>query len=492
MVGQPTMRTNRFVAFGDRITQLASRHPDRTALICEEKRLTWSEYDDQSGRQAAHLSRLGVGSGDMVTIAVPNSLDWYRYVGACWKLGAIPQFASAQLPQAELAAIVELADSKVVAGVADPLDGRVCLPADYDEWREEDPYVVPSRISPAWKAPTSGGSTGRPKLIISGDPAQLDEGAGPGFPYMRTGEVHVMPGPLYHNAPSLISLQSLLWDNTVAVLRRFDAEQTLATIDCLRAHTVYLVPTMMKRILRLPEEVRGCYDLSSLRLVWHLAEPCPPWLKEAWMDWLGPQKVIEIYGGTESVAATVINGTEWLEHRGSVGRPFKGELRIGDDQATELPRGVEGEVWLRANTATPTYYYRGATTKTAGDGWESLGDIGWMDEDGYLYLCDRSDDMILVGGANVYPAEVEAAIQEHPAVRSCVVIGLPDQEYGARIHAIVEADSAIVSESDLLTYAAERLVAYKLPRTIEYVETALRDDSGKVRRSLLRNERIRV
>ena len=214
------------------------------------------------------------------------------------------------------------------------------------------------------------------------------------------------------------------------LLERFDAEATLAAIDEHRGEVVYLVPTMMKRIWRLPEASRLAYDLSSLRTVWHLAEPCPMWLKEAWIDWLGAERIWELYAGTEGQAVTVITGDEWLEHRGSVGRAVIGEFMIADLDGNPLPPGEKGEVWLRNTSGKPTYHYIGAEPRTLDGGWESLGDMGWFDEDGYLYLADRMQDMILSGGANIYPAEVEAALQEHPAVRSVAVIGLPDEDRG--------------------------------------------------------------
>jgi bile acid-coenzyme A ligase len=247
---------------------------------------------------------------------------------------------------------------------------------------------------------------------------------------------------------------------------------------------------MMKRIWALPEATRAGYDVSSLRVVWHLAEPCPAWLKQAWIDWLGPEKIFELYGGTEGQLATVITGVEWLEHRGSVGRPVGGDILICDAGGAELPADEMGEVWLRSSRDTPTYRYVGADARTREGGWESLGDNGWLDADGYLYLGDRVGDMILSGGANIYPAEVEAALLEHEAVRTCAVIGLPDDDKGSRVHAIVQPAGDEIDEAELRAFVAERLVIYKLPRTYEFVDEPLRDDAGKVRRSALRAERI--
>jgi bile acid-coenzyme A ligase len=344
-------------------------------------------------------------------------------------------------------------------------------------------------VSPAWKAPTSGGSTGRPKLIVDGSPSLIDTDAPPTHLLTADGCL-VMPGPLYHNGPALMSCQALLAGSHVALLPRFDAEATLVAIAEHRADIVYLVPTMMKRIWRLPEETRLGYDLSSLRTVWHLAEPCPMWLKEAWIDWLGAERIWELYAGTEGQAVTVISGPEWLEHKGSVGRPVMGEFMIADLDGNPLPAGENGEVWLRSTGDSPTYHYIGAEPRTLPGGWESLGDMGWFDEDGYLYLADRMQDMILSGGANIYPAEVEAAIQEHPAVRSVAVIGLPDEDRGNIVYAIVEADQGALDADELLAFAGERLARYKLPRAIEFVDHPLRDDSGKMRRSALRAERL--
>ncbi len=247
---------------------------------------------------------------------------------------------------------------------------------------------------------------------------------------------------------------------------------------------------MMKRIWRLPIDVRERYDLDSLKIVWHLAEPCPPWLKDAWITWLGPERIMELYAGTEAQTATVITGHDWLEHRGSVGHPAPDSVMICDAEGEPVEPGIEGEVWLRSVTERPTYRYIGAEARTRPGGWESLGDLGWIDEDGYLYLGDRMADMILTGGSNVYPAEVEFAIQEHPSVESCAVIGLPDDDLGQRVHAIVQPGADSLDPDELLTFLGERLVRYKIPRTIELVDEPLRSDAGKVRRSALRAERI--
>ena len=477
------------ISFSRRLHELAVAQPDRPAITCGTESVTRAELVQRGDHLAMHLHAHGVKAGDMVTIAVPNSIDWFIAYLATWRLGAIPQPISWRLPPREFDAIMELANPSAVVGVPEgSIEGRCCVPLGFIA-PEADASHLPDLVSPAWKAPTSGGSTGRPKLIVSGDPALIDTDAAPPL-LLGTDGCLVMPGPLYHNGPGVWSCQALLQGNHVVLLPRFDAEATLAAVQDHRGTVLYMVPTMMKRIWRLPDDVREAYDLSSLRVVWHLAEPCPEWLKQVWIDWLGADRIYELYAGTEAQTATIITGSEWLAHRGSVGRVQPGTVMITDDDGNELPVGEMGEVWLRSVRDTPTYRYLGAEPRTREGGWESLGDHGYLDADGYLYLGDRAADMILSGGANIYPAEIEAALQEHAGIHSCCVIGLPDEDKGNVVHAILEADPNEIDEAELKAFLAERLVVYKLPRTFEYVDEPLRDDAGKVRRSALRAARV--
>jgi len=478
------------VSIGQNLAETAARKPGTVAVTFEDQSLTWSELHKRSNRIARALERRGVRQGDFVTIALPNGIGFIEAAYAAWKLGATPQPVSSRLPLAELRAIVDLAKTPVVFSDV-PMDAGVPIVSTWELAAEtSDDSDLPDRISPSWKAPTSGGSTGRPKLIVSGQPG-VAEGLMAQLWRITGNDIVLMPGPLYHNGPLITAFAALQVGATVALMPKFDAEGVLRETEKHKATWVYLVPTMMGRIWRLPEDVRGKYDVSSLKTVWHLAAPCPPWLKEEWIKWLGPDVIWELYGGTEGLATTIISGSEWLAHRGSVGKVLMGGVMkaFGPD-GEELPVGQTGEIYMKRAEGMPaTYRYVGATPRTLPGGWESIGDIGWFDEEGYLYLADRRTDMILVGGANVYPAEIEAALEEHPLVASCAVIGLPDDDLGNRVHAIVQARPGL-TEGALQQHLAERLVIYKRPRSFEFVGEPLRDDAGKVRRTALRDERI--
>ena len=472
------------VSYPTRFRRIAESQPDAPALtVIGERRLTWAELVEAGERTGRVLAEHGAGVGDMVTIAHPNSASFIVTALGAWMIGAIPQPVSAKLPDRELAEIIELAQPAVVAGV-DParVTGRATLPPLWWPDSSIDASPLPDVISPAWKAPTSGGSTGRPKLIVSGEAATVDEDEVPGL--CVAGGTKVMPGPLYHNGPFVWSVQQLRTAGHLVLLPRFDPVATLAAIEEHQATSLYLVPTMMQRIWKLEPSERDRFDLSSLRMVWHLAAPCPAWLKEEWLTWLGPERVFELYAGTEAQSATIITGREWLEHRGSVGRPMSGEMKIVRADGTDAEPGETGEVFMRPPAGVTTYRYVGAEATRTDDGWESLGDMGWMDAEGYLYLGDRKKDMILCGGSNVYPAEVEAAIDRHRLVRSCAVVGVDDEDLGQAIHAIVHGEPDLDVE-DLRRFLGDELVRYKIPRTFELVDEPVRDDAGKVRRSAL-------
>ncbi len=475
------------MSIGRALEWLAAQDPERPAVTDALNTVTRRELDLRSNALARAYAGFGVGQDDLVTIGLPNGVEFYLACAAVWKVGATPQPVSYRLPAAELAALVELADPPLLVGVDAP--GRASVPAGFGVSGYDD-APLPDRWARSWKAPTSGGSTGRPKLILSGTPAQVDptESA---VRYMSPNAVQLVPGPLCHNGPFIYSMRGLLCGHSVVVMERFDAERALQLVERHGVTWMLLVPTMMQRIWRLPIDVRERYDLSSVELVLHLGAPCSQWLKRAWLDWLGPERVYEVYAGTESQGITVIRGDEWLAHPGSVGRPAMGSaFRVLDGEMRDVPPGAVGEVFMMpADGPGSTYTYRGAEPRSI-DGWESLGDLGWLDQEGYLYLADRSADLILSGGANVYPAEVESALDAHPAVRSSAVFGLPDEDLGERVHAVVDVADADVQPGELLAFVAERLVRYKVPRSVELVREPVRDDAGKVRRSALRAARL--
>jgi bile acid-coenzyme A ligase len=485
--------------FFDAVRRYAITSPDRPSLTAGETTLTRGELVASVERVAAAFAERGVGHGSWVTISMPNGIEFVQSALAAWLLGATPQPISHRLPVVEREPIIALADPPLVIGdqIAEA-GGRPVLSAAEIAQLAADPsaprWEKDAVLSPEWKVVTSGGSTGRPKLIVATSPADADAIGGLGrLLRVQPDGSTLVTGPLTHNAPFVAMTAGLLLGNHVVVMKRFDAATTLALVERHRTDWLYLVPTMMQRIWRLSEEERLAYDLASLRIAFHMAAPCAPWLKREWIEWLGPEKVLELYGGTELQAMTVITGTEWLEHEGSVGKAVLGEIECRAPDGTALPPRAVGELWMRrggTDVAVP-YRYVGATAKAAGDNWESLGDMGFLDEDRYVYVTDRDTDMILVGGANVYPAEVEAAFDEHPAVRSSCVIGLPDDDLGAVPHAIVElAPGSLVTDDELLDHVRSHIQANKVPRSIERVEHPLRDDAGKVRRSALRSARI--
>ena len=466
----------------------ADAEPERPMITCGDKTLTRRALDLRTNRLARAYAERGVRPDHLVTIALPNGIEFYECAVAVWKLGATPQPVSAKLPKAELKAIVELAKPSLIVGGERLTTGTPHLEAGFDAPAHLSDAALPECVSRHWRAPTSGGSTGRPKLIVSKQPAEFDPEAP--FMEMQRGQAHLVPGPLYHNAPFSLSSIGLSRGHHLVVMQRFDALEALELIEKYQVNWLVLVPTMMSRIWRLGPEVRARFDLSSISALWHMAAPCPMWLKQEWIDWLGPDKIWELYGGTESQGVTTINGAEWLAHKGSVGRPKETcRMKALDQNGREVPTGEVGEIFIKPTAgAGTTYYYIGAEANATPEGFESLGDMGWFDEEGYLYLVDRRTDMILSGGANIYPAEVEGAIDAHPYVRSSAVIGLPDDDLGARVHAIVEISMPLTAE-DLLSFVGDRLARYKLPRSVEFVDHPLRDDAGKVRRSALRSAR---
>lgn len=480
IVNEPYVRT---------LTRLAEEQPDFVAVSFRDQTLTRGEWERTANRLARAYEALGVTEGDYVAIALPNGIEFYEAFLGVMKLGAIPLPISYRLPHAERQAILELAEATLLIGVeADAHPGFASVPAGFRPGADVSDENLPERVAPAWKASTSGGSTGRPKIIVAGNGAEGSAVPNSLLLQFTDEDVQAVVAPLYHNTALSASFMGLLMGQRLVVLEKFDAVAVLEAIEREKITWITLVPTMLHRMNRVLEK-DDHYDLSSIRILWHMASKCPEWLKQAWIDRLGAEKIWELYGGTEIISVAVITGPEWLKHRGSVGKPIVGDMKVFDEDFNELPPGEVGEIYMQRPAGTPeTFRYIGAKAREHGD-WISLGDLGWKDTDGYLYISDRRTDMISPGGANVYPAEVENVLDAHPKVLSCVVVGLPDEDLGQRVHALVEAESGLTAE-ELLAFAGERLVRYKVPRSVEFIDAPLRDDAGKVRRSQMRDEAI--
>lgn len=469
---------------------------DANCLSYPDGERTWAQLESRANQLARLLADLGVTQNSFVTVALPNSVLFHEVCFAIWKLAATPHVVSYRLPSFELNAILQTLRPKLLVGSG--LEGVVgCQVVDIGSAQSDysDAALQP-KLAKHWKAMSSGGSTGRPKIIVDAQSSELDFGDSYSSFDLPSKSCVLNPGPLYHNAPFSFAHHALFRGNRVVGMERFDAETALELIQQHAVTWVMMVPTMMHRIWRLPKGIRNKYDLSSLKIVGHVASPMPIWLKERWIEWLGPGRVYELYGGTEGTGATWMSGNEWLEHKGSVGKLINGSrARILDENGDECAPGVIGEVYLMPQDGPgSSYHYVGAEPRVAEGGWDSLGDMGWMDEDGYLYLADRRTDLIISGGANIYPAEVEAVLAEHSGVDTAVVIGLPDEDLGQVVHAIIQRDpewKENLDEAVLASFLESRLVRYKTPRTYEFVAFSLRDDAGKVRRSELRTERTR-
>ena len=307
------------------LRRLAEADPDRPALTCGEVTVTRAGFVERVERLAALFASRGVAEGSTVTIGLPNSIGLVESMFAAWAVGAVPLPISDRLPPRERSAIVDLANPSLVVGVPQAEAGARPV-------MESVPWQLPagsftSGVSPVWKLVTSGGSTGRPKLIAATAPALFENVGGLGAVVrLRSDGCVLVTGPISHNAPYVVTTAGMLLGNHVVLMSGFDSAQTLRLIQKHRVSWLYLVPTMMLRIWRLPAAVRLGVDVSSLQVAFHMAAPCPSWLKQAWIDWLGPEKVLELYGGTELQALTVITGTEWLAHRGSAGRAVLGEI----------------------------------------------------------------------------------------------------------------------------------------------------------------------
>jgi bile acid-coenzyme A ligase len=482
--------------FGQRLAELADLHPEKAAVIFlpiagEDQVLSWQQLDRQSNQLARLLAERGVREGATIVVGLWNSPEHILLTIAGWKLGALVLPLRAILPKPERDGIMALAEPALVCADWDDVAYPTLRPDEIPRFTDYDDAPLATNPPHPGKAIASGGSTGRSKIIVDRTANPTIYGRRASRLGAQPGQVQLICAPLYHNSPFLSSYGGLADDHTLVVMEKFDAARAVDAIEQYGVNYAYMPPIIMRRILMLPG-VRE-RDFSSIQAIQSSAAPCPIWLKQAWIDLIGAEKIHEVYGSSEGIGATMIRGDEWLEHQGSVGLPVNCELRILDENGNELPAGVVGEIFMRTlNEGGPTFNYVGdARIKAASDDFLSIGDLGYVDDAGYLYIADRRTDMIVSGGANVYPAEVESALYDHPAIGDLAVIGVPDDDWGKRVHAVIEpADPANPpSVTDLDAYVRERLTSYKVPKTYEFVTALPRNEAGKIRRSSLADER---
>ena len=475
------------VSFAARVRQLAGEDPDvpvYTHIGSDggEPTFGWPELDRRSSQLAAALAARGLGLGDRLGLAIRNSPQLVFGVLAAWKLGAVPVPVRWDLPGWELARLREVIASPVQLGAEDV--------AWIDATATYDVPELPDVVSPQVNGICSSGSTGTPKVIVSERPAVYDPALGTPFlaawaPVPRPQTILVL-GPMYH-ANGFSALFNLLAGDRLVVMERFDAARVVDVIERHRISTFTATPTMLQRIADLPGIDER--DLSSIEWILQGAAPMPPSLVHRWAGLIGAERILMVYGMTEALGFTALRGDDWMSHQGSVGRGVRDtEIRILGADGRDVPTGEIGEIYLRSPTGAGYSYLGDAAPPGAtDDGFQTVGDVGYLDADGYLHLVDRRVDMIVTGGANVFPAEVETALIDHPGIADIVVVGLRDPEWGRRVHAIIEpADPAgPPTPEEVVAYAKSRLAAYKVPKTIEVVDAIPRSEATKVNRRAL-------
>jgi long-chain acyl-CoA synthetase len=481
-------------------------------LFFDGRERPWPEFDDAVLRAAGGLERLGVGEGDVVCLLSRNDPAFLEALFGARRLGAYSCPVNWHFKADEAGWILRDSGAKVLVAQSDLLEqvragippGVAVVPADAPSWRAwlaaQPRHAGPERTA-RYSMPYTSGTTGRPKGVrrIAPSPEEAARAARVLADNVRLvygiepGARALVSAPLYHSAPTVYATQVLLQGASFYLESRFDPERTLALIEKERLNRAYLVPTMFSRMLKLPEAVRRRYDLSSMEFVITTGSPCPPEVKRAMIDWWGPV-IHESYAASELGLVTFIRAEEALRKPGSAGRAIPGvRLKILDEEGRELPPRQTGLVYARQDGYTDFTYNNNdeARRRLERDGLWTLGDMGWLDEDGYLTLSDRAVDMVISGGVNIYPAEIEAALITMPGVADCAVFGIPDAEFGESLAAAVQpqADSiagAALTADAIRAWLAGRIADYKVPRHVEFHDALPREDSGKLFKRRLR------
>jgi bile acid-coenzyme A ligase len=486
------------LSYGAQLRIWADQRPDDLAVTVvdaedREDSLTYGALARRAAALAGRLLDLGVGPDDIVPLALPNSPEVFTALFGVWMTGACPAPLRHDMADTERERILELLKPKAFLG--DWRNGAA--PVSQAELRAPTPdgqplpnlaEVIPRRL---W-AIGSGGSTGTPKMIVSLRPASVANRYGVMLEHEAAAPAacQVVCGPLYHTHALQLSMGSLLAGDRIVVLQRFDAAQAARMIERHRAVMVGMVATMLMRFLRLPN--LESYDLSSLQLMLAGAGSIPNAVAERWIRLIGAERILVGYGASEGVGAALITGAELLKKPGSVGRASESDIRIQDEDGRVLPTGEVGEIWLRPHAGKMFEYLGSPEPPITADGFMSVGDLGWLDADGYLFIAERRTDMVKTGGVNVFPAEVESCLNEHPQVADVAVIGLPDPEWGRRLHAlVVPANPARPPAPETLAaWCKARLSPPKVPKTWEYLECLPRNDAMKLNRRQLTEDRI--
>jgi len=495
----------------DLLARHAEAQPDKPAVIEGERRISWRDYHEMRNRLAHGLAGLGLAAGEHAALYAHNAPEVLVASAALRALGVIPVPMNHRLTADEAGYILDDSDAVAVfAGDAFvPMLERVreraprlrhvvLLGAERRPWAHHlEDVMAAGHAGPAAAPPGLGGSmiytagtTGKPKgaLRRATDPAAaLPRLAA--LDCVAPDDVHLVAGPLYHSAPAGFALYAHALGQTVVVLPRFDAEDALRAIARHRCTTTFMAPTLLKRLVDLPAEVRARHDVASMRSIVVAAAPCPMRVKEAILAWFGPV-LYEFYGSTELGINTVLRPEDMLRKPHSCGRAAPGvELAILDDDGRPVAAGQPGELHVRRGEGVFDGYYKNAraTAETARGDWLSVGDVAWMDGDGFVYVCDRKRDMIISGGVNVYPAEIEDVLHRHPAVEDAAVFGVPDADWGERVHAALQLrPGTALTAAEVTAFCRERLAHYKAPRQVSFHAQFPRDTAGKLVKRLLR------